>query len=67
LGHLIAAKVSHHLEEQVAGEPFFMSEVAGRYLQEVVFGPGARTNWEYAVLGVAGERLNPTYIAQSLA
>jgi peptidyl-dipeptidase A len=32
LGHLIAAQLRNHLKEQVLGGPFFMSEVAGRYL-----------------------------------
>jgi peptidyl-dipeptidase A len=66
LGHLIAAQLRHHLEEKVASEPFFMSEVAGRYLQEAVFGPGARNGWEDAVLGATGERLNPDYFVNSL-
>jgi peptidyl-dipeptidase A len=67
LGHLIAAQLRHHLEEQVAsGEPFFMSEVAGRYLQEAIFGPGARNKWEETVLRATGERLNPDYFVNSL-
>ena len=66
LGHLIAAQLRHHLEEQVAREPFFMSEVAGRYLQEALFGPGARNRWEDAVLRATGERLNPGYFVNSL-
>jgi peptidyl-dipeptidase A len=67
LGHLIAAQLRHHLEEQVTGgEPFFMSEVAGRYLLEALFGPGARNRWEDAVLGATGERLNPDYFVNSL-
>jgi peptidyl-dipeptidase A len=67
LGHLIAAQLRHHLEEQVTGgEPFFMSEVAGRYLLEAIFGPGARNGWEDAVLGATGERLNPDYFVNSL-
>ena len=55
LGHLIAAQLRHHLEEQLASEPFFMSEIAGRYLQEALFGPGARNRWEDAVLRATGE------------
>jgi peptidyl-dipeptidase A len=66
LGHLIAAQLRHHLEERVAGGPFFMSEVAGRYLLEAVFGPGARNNWEDTVLGATGERLDPDYFVESL-
>jgi peptidyl-dipeptidase A len=66
LGHLIAAQLRNHLEERVAGGPFFMREVAGRYLLEAVFGPGARNNWEDTVLGATGERLNPDYFVGSL-
>jgi peptidyl-dipeptidase A len=66
LGHLIAAQLRHHLEEQVSGGPFFMSEVAGRYLQEALFGPGARNNWEDTILGATGERLNPDYFVKTL-
>ncbi len=66
LGHLIAAQLRYHLEERVAGEPFFMSEVAGRYLQEALFGRGARSRWEDAVLRATGERLNPDYFVNSL-
>jgi peptidyl-dipeptidase A len=66
LGHLIAAHLKHHLEEHVVGRPFFVSEVAGRYLQEGVFGPGARRGWEDAVVGATGERLNLDYFVNSL-
>ena len=66
LGHLIATQLRHHLEERVAGRPFFMSEAAGRYLLEAVFGPGARNAWEDTVLGATGERLNLDYFVESL-
>ena len=66
LGHLIAAQLRHHLEERVACGPFFMSDGAGRYLQEAVFGPGARNRWEDTVLRATGERLNPGYFVNSL-
>jgi peptidyl-dipeptidase A len=67
LGHLISAQLRHQLEERVTGgESFFMSEVAGRYLQEALFGPGARNRWEDTVLGATGERLNPGYFVKSL-
>ncbi len=66
LGHLIAAQLRHRLEEQVAGEPFFMSEVSGRYLQEALLGPGARSRWEEAVIRATGERLNPSYFVNLL-
>ena len=66
LGHLIAAQLKRHLETRVTGEPFFMSEVSGRYLQEAFFGPGARNRWEDSILGATGERLNPDYFMQTL-
>jgi peptidyl-dipeptidase A len=67
LGNLIAAQLRHHLEEQVTGgEAFFMSEVSGRYLQEALFGTGARNRWDDAVLGATEERLNPDYFVHSL-
>ena len=62
LGHLTAAQLKHHLEARLTGgAPFFSSELAGRYLQEAVFGPGARHTWEDAVHYATGERLNPAY------
>jgi peptidyl-dipeptidase A len=67
LGHLIAAQLRHHLEEKIAGEPFFMSEVAGHYLLEAVFGPGARNNWEDTVLGATGEKLDLHYFVKPLS
>jgi peptidyl-dipeptidase A len=67
LGNLIAAQLRHHLEEQVTGgEAFFMSETAGRYLQEAIFGPGARNGWQDTVIGATGEKLNPDYFVRSL-
>ncbi len=67
LGHLISAQLRNHLEKRVTGgEPLFMSEAAGRYLQEAVFGPGARSRWEDIVLGATGERLNLDYFVKSL-
>jgi peptidyl-dipeptidase A len=66
LGHLIAAQLRHHLEERVTGGPFFASEVAGRYLQEAIFGPGARNDWKDTVLAATGERLDPGYFVRSL-
>ena len=66
LGHLTAAQLRHHLEERVAGKPFFRSETAGRYLQEAIFGPGARNDWEDTVLHATGEKLDPAYFVGSL-
>ncbi|HSL00914.1 MAG TPA: M2 family metallopeptidase [Rubrobacteraceae bacterium] len=66
LGHLIAAQLRRHLEERVTGGPFFVSEVAGRYLQEAVFGPGARNGWRDTILGATGEKLNPDHFVSTL-
>ena len=66
LGYLTAAQLRHHLEKNVVGGPFFLSEMAGRYLQEAVFGPGARNGWEDTILGATGEMLNPDYFVKSL-
>ena len=66
LGHLTAAQLRRYLEENVAGGPFYKSEIAGRYLQEAIFGPGARDDWETTVLRATGEELNPKYFVESL-
>ena len=67
LDRLISAQLRNHLETRVTGgEPFFASEVAGRYLQEAVFGPGARNGWQDTVLGATGETLDPYYFVKSL-
>jgi peptidyl-dipeptidase A len=66
LGHLIAAQLKHHLEDHIVDGPFFMSEVAGRYLQEAVFGPGARNRWEAAVLRATGEPLSTAHFVRAL-
>jgi peptidyl-dipeptidase A len=67
LGNLISAQLRDHLESRVTdGEPYFASEAAGRYLQEAVFGPGARNGWQDTVIGATGEKLNPDYFVRSL-
>ncbi len=66
LGYLTAAQLRRHLEENVVGGPFYESEIAGRYLQEVVFGPGARDDWRTTVLRATGEPLNPDYFVKPL-
>ncbi len=66
LGHLTAAQFRRHLEKNVVEGPFYGSEIAGRYLQEAVFGPGARDDWRTAVLRATGEELNPRYFVESL-
>jgi peptidyl-dipeptidase A len=66
LGHLTAAQLRNHLEKYVVGGPFFLSELAGRYLLEAIFGQGARDDWEDTVLRATGEKLNPDYFVKSL-
>jgi peptidyl-dipeptidase A len=66
LGHLTAAQLRNHLEKYVVGGPFFLSELAGRYLIEAIFGQGARDDWEDTVLRATGEKLNPDYFVKSL-
>jgi peptidyl-dipeptidase A len=66
LGYLTAAQLRRHLEEDVVGSPFYEHELSGRYLQEAVFGPGARDDWKTTVLRATGEKLNPDYFVKSL-
>ncbi len=66
LGHLTAAQLRRYLEENVVVGPFYESEIAGRYLQEAVFGPGARDDWRTTVLRATGEELNPAYFVETL-
>jgi peptidyl-dipeptidase A len=53
-------------EPSVTRGPFYENEVAGRYLVEAVFGPGARENWRDPDLGATEERLNPDHLVDSL-
>jgi peptidyl-dipeptidase A len=66
LGNLAAAQLRSHLEKNVAGNPFYGSEIAGRYLQEAFFGPGARDDWRTTVLRATGETLDPAYFVEAL-
>jgi len=66
LGHLFAAQLRSYLETRVSGGPFFADEMTGRYLQEAVFGPGARNAWGEIILGATGERLDPEHFVASL-
>lgn len=66
LGHLTAAQLRRHLEENVVEGPFYESETSGRYLQEAVFGPGARDDWRATVVRATGEELNPRYFVEAL-
>jgi len=58
LGELISAQLRTYLEAHVTQGPFYDKEVAGRYLLESFFGPGARKNWKDTVLRATGEPLN---------
>jgi len=66
LGNLIAAQLRNYLEENITRGPFYENEVAGRYLLESFFGPGARENWRDTVLRATGEPLGPDYFVKSL-
>src|SRR5215204_4677494 len=66
LGELISAQLRNYLESHITQGPFYQNEVAGRYLLESFFGPGARENWRDTVLRATGEPLNPEYFVKSL-
>ena len=66
LGHLTAAQLRSYMESYITRGPFFMSEVAGRYLLEAVFGPGARDDWQTTVERATGAPLNPDHFVESL-
>jgi peptidyl-dipeptidase A len=66
LGHLISAQLRNHLEKHVTHGPFYENEVAGRYLIESFFGPGARENWRDTVLRATGEPLSAEHFVRSL-
>ena len=66
LGNLISAQLRGHLEAHVTHGPFYVNEVAGRYLVEAFFGPGARETWRDTVLRATGEEINPDYFVNLL-
>ena len=66
IGHLTAAQLRSYLESYITRGPFYENEVAGRYLQESIFGPGAREDWQTTVLRATGEPLNPDYFVRSI-
>jgi peptidyl-dipeptidase A len=66
LGELISAQLRNYLECHITRGPFYDNEVAGRYLLESFFGPGARENWHDTVLRATGEPLNPEHFVKSL-
>ena len=67
LGHLISAQLRNHLESRVTRGPFYENEVAGRYLVEAFFGPGARDNWQDTVLRATGEPLRAGYFVGTIS
>ena len=66
LGELISAQLRNYLKSHITQGPFFENEVAGRYLLESFFGPGARENWRDTVLRATGGPLNPEHFVNSL-
>ena len=66
LGELISAQLRNYLESHITQGPFYDNEVAGRYLLESFFGPGARENWRDTVLRATGEPLNPEHFVKSI-
>lgn len=66
LGELISAQLRNYLESHITHGPFYENEVAGRYLLESFFGPGAREDWRDTVLRATGEHLNPEHFVRSL-
>lgn len=66
LGELISAQLRNYLESHITHGAFYENEVAGRYLLESFFGPGARENWRDTVLRATGEPLNPEHFVKSL-
>jgi peptidyl-dipeptidase A len=66
LGELISAQLRTYLEAHITQGPFYDNEVAGRYLLESFFGPGARENWKDTVLRATGEPLNAEHFLEVL-
>jgi peptidyl-dipeptidase A len=66
LGNLISAQLRNHLETHVTRGPFYENEVAGRYLIESFFGPGAREDWRETVLRATGEPLHAGHFVRAL-
>ena len=66
MGNLIAAQLRDYLETHITQGPFYQNEVAGRYLLESFFGPGARENWRDTVQRATGEPLDPDHFVKSI-
>jgi peptidyl-dipeptidase A len=67
LGNLISAQLRNYLETHVTRGPFYENEVAGRYLVEAFFGPGARENWQDTVLQATGEPLSTKHFVGAIS
>ena len=67
LGQLISAQLKHHLESHITRAPFYENEVAGRYLIEAFFGPGAHENWQDTVLRATGEPLSAGHFVAAIS
>jgi peptidyl-dipeptidase A len=66
LGNLISAQLRNYLETHVTRGPFYENEVAGRYLVESFFGPGAREDWRETALRATGEPLSAGHFVRAL-
>ena len=67
LGNLISAQLRSYIESHVTHGPFYENEVAGRYLVEAFFGPGARESWQDTVLRATGEPLSARHFVESIS
>jgi peptidyl-dipeptidase A len=65
LGHLVTEQLAHYLKKQAGG--LVGRKQAGKWLQERIFLPGAKQDWERHVATATGEPLNPAYFARAHA
>lgn len=66
LGYLTAVQLGAHLEKNVSGRSFFISELSGTYLLRSFFRPGAYDNMEDTIFRATRKPLNPDYFVKSL-
>lgn len=66
LGQLTAAQLRDYLERNITHGPFYENPVAGRYLQESIFGAGARESWHDTILRATGEPLDAGHFVETL-
>jgi peptidyl-dipeptidase A len=67
MGNLIAAQLRSYLENHITKGPFYQNEVAGRYLLESFFGPGARENWRDTVQRATGGPLDTAHFVRNIS